>query len=141
MTLKRKKQNIKLIGQSYDSNKEEFLSVSFRYFTNNKNFNFEKLDKNQKRKWKSALTERLIELTQQSWIYWGNLTKEHGYETLDAYLLSFSPTNYSLSDDENITIFRFNSQKGRIIGVKKANNPTFYIIGIDTNFSAYDHGN
>lgn len=119
----------------------ETVSFSFRYLTSNKNFNFEKMDKRQKMEWQSALTERMIEISKSSWSYWHSLPKEQGTETIPVEKINFSPNSYFFSADEKVIVFRFKSQKGRIIGIKNKDSSIFYIIGLDCDYSAYDHGN
>ena len=97
--------------------------------------------KGDKKEWQSALAERIIELSQNTWLYWFGLNKEQGIETIYSSQLNFPPNNYSFSEDEKVIVFRFNSQKGRIIGIKNNRSPIYYVIGLDTDYSAYDHGN
>ncbi len=118
---------------------EQMPSFSFRYLTTNKLFNFEKLDKRAKGEWQSALAERIIEITKNPWLYHSNLPKEQGIETLKKQEICFSPYEYIFSPDEKVIVFRFNSGKGRIIGIRKDKSPIFYVIGFDTNYSAYKH--
>lgn len=124
---------------SANSRSEQMPSFSFLHLTTNKLYNFQKLDKGTKREWQSALAERIIEITQNTWIYHFNLGKKQGIETLSNSQIKFSPNGYTFSDDEKVIVFRFNSDKGRIIGIRIDNSPIFYVIGFDTNFSAYEH--
>ena len=115
-------------------------SFSFAYLTKSKAYNFDKLDKNNKSKWQAALTARMIELSQDSWLHWQGLGKEQGLETIPFRQIHFKPNGYTISDDEKIIIFRFYSQNGRILGIKEPGCSILHIIGIDFDFSAYDHG-
>lgn len=119
------------------------ISFSFKYLTSDKRYNFENMVKADKKAWQSALMERIIELSGLTWLDCQNFRKNQGYETIPAGQgqLNFSPKNYILTDDEKAIVFRFNSQKGRIIGVKDSCCSLFYVIGLDTDFSAYNHGN
>ena len=110
------------------------------YLTDKKEFNFESLDKGKKREWHSALVDRMVEISRESWLAWLNRPKEVGIETIFASELRFSPKGYTFSPDEKVAIFRFKSQEGRIIGFKESQVPIYYVIGFDLDYSAYDHG-
>lgn len=114
---------------------------SFQYLTTNKKYNLEKLDKNQKATFLADLSARLIEISQKPWIYWNNLPKDKGMETIPFKDINFSPNGLELSKDEKIIVFRFSSQNARILGVKSSSCAVYNIIGFDTDFSAYNHGN
>jgi len=124
----------KSIAPSYPNNP----SFSFCYLTTNKKYNFESLDKGKQKEWSAALVDRMIEISKEDWIYWFGLPKNKGIETIPYEKVNFSPNEIGISDDEKVIVFRFNSQKGRIIGFKV--DTIFYIIGFDFDFSAYDHG-
>lgn len=112
---------------------------SFRYLTKNKDYNFDKLDNNEKKEWALALMNRIKEISQYSWVHWHNQPKNQGIETIPYKEIKFSPNGYVPSKDEKVIVFRFRSQDGRIIGVKESNCSVFYIIGFDTKYSAYKH--
>lgn len=116
------------------------VAFSFVYLTDKKEFNFESLDKGKKREWHSALVDRMVEISRESWLAWLNRPKEVGIETIFASELRFSPKGYTFSPDEKVAIFRFKSQEGRIIGFKENQVPIYYVIGFDLDYSAYDHG-
>lgn len=115
-------------------------SISFEHLTDRKDFNLSNLEKYDKREWESALYERLVEITQQKWTYWQSLPKQTGLETIEVKEIKFSPKGYNFSPDEKVIIFRFNQQKGRIVGIKKNCRSIFYIIGIEIKHDAYNHG-
>jgi len=138
--IKAKESKLKVSQSAVVPKCPETPSFSFQYLTTNKDYNFEKLDKRQKLEWKSALVERMIEISQKSWQSWLNMDKKQGFETIPANRIHFNPNGYELSDDEKIIIFRFNSQKGRILGIKGNGCSVYYVIGFDTDYSAYDHG-
>lgn len=116
------------------------IAFSFKYLTDKKEYNFEALDKGKKREWHSALVDRMVEISRESWLTWLNLPKTVGIETIFASELRFSPKGYSFSPDEKVAIFRFKSQEGRIIGFKESQTPIYYVIGFDFGYCAYDHG-
>lgn len=118
---------------------EQMPSFSFCHLTKNKSYNFQKLDKRAKKEWQSALAERIIEITQGTWLYHFNLGKKQGIETLPSGQINFSPNEYTFSEDEKVIVFRFNSENGRIIGIRKDDTSIFYVIGFDVDFSAYKH--
>ncbi len=119
---------------------EGTVAFSFKYLTVKKEYNFESLNKDKKREWHSALVERMMEISKESWLTWLRRPKETGIETIFANQLRFSPKDHIFSSDEKVVIFRFKSQKGRIIGFKEEQVPIYYVIGFDLNFTAYDHG-
>ena len=136
--IKSNQQKLK-ISKNFLEKSPEMPSFSFRYLTTNKDYNFESLDKRKKLEFQSALAERMIEITQKSWLEWHNLDKKHGYEMIPSQQLRFSPNGYTFSDDEKVIVFRFNSQEGRIIGIKNSESAVYYVIGFDTDYSAYPH--
>lgn len=118
----------------------ETVAFSFKYLTTEKKYNFGKLDKGGKREWCTALFERTVEISSESWLTWLNKEKGVGIETIPAESLNFSPKDRCFSPDEKVAIFRFNKGRGRIIGIKESKSPVFYVIGFDTDYSAYNHG-
>lgn len=122
-----------------NTEKNDEIIFSFKYLTQKSDYNFENLDRNKKKEWQSAFAERIFQISRESWLAWQNKPKETGIETIPASQLHFLPHNYTFSKDEKVIVFRFNSQKGRIIGVKENNSSTFCIMGFDTDFTAYKH--
>lgn len=122
-------------------------SFSFVYLTKNKKYNFDYFTDKMKVELKEKqadLTKRLIEISQQTWQYWYNQSKFNGIETLDFTAIRFTPNNLELSPDEKIIVFRFSSGNCRMLGVKNqdcSSCATYYIIGFDFDYSAYNHGN
>ena len=116
------------------------VAFSFKHLTSRKEYNFEGLDKGKNREWHSALVDRIMQISKEPWLTWLNTPKETGIETIRASQLNFSPSGYEFSPDEKVFIFRFNSQSGRIIGIKERESPVYFVIGFDMDFSAYDHG-
>ncbi len=117
--------------------------LSFAYLTTNSKYNFDYFgkDKHNRITAKAELIDRLIQLTQETWVYWQSLSKfQGGLETLKASDICFSPKDYEFSEDEKVIVFRFCSGDYRIIGFQNSSSPTYYIIGFDFNYSAYDHG-
>ncbi len=117
------------------------LAFSFKFFTANKKYNFENIkDNHDLRKWKSSLAEKIIEVSQNDWKSFLSYPKNSGMETIFCRQLNFIPNNYTFSPDEKVFIMRFASGKGRIIGVKDGSCSIFHVIGVDVDFSAYNHG-
>ncbi len=139
MKVKKNKTTSKIKKDQIKIECPQYFSFSFRHLTKNKDYNFEKLDKGQKRDWSCSLTERLMDLSKETWVRLANLSKENGFETFSNSQIRFSPNDYNFTPDEKVIVFRFNSENGRIIGIKPSSCSVFYIIGFDTNFSAYGH--
>ena len=123
--------------------------VSFRFdrITTNKNYNFNYFkDKSEKLKSLAALFEKLQILTSKSL---PDLTLERkisGCETIPINNFKENARRAFMnsdivSSDSSLVIFRFASQKYRII-CKTAidDNSILYILGFDFDFSAYNHG-
>lgn len=124
----------------------EHPSFSFVYLTKNKNYNFEFFSKQKRdrQEAQSKLTERIIQISQEPWDFWYAQSKDVGIETIPFDQINFSPNGLEMTPDEKVIVFRFASAKCRIIGVKGklcSSCATYYVIGFDFNYSAYDHGN
>lgn len=118
----------------------ENMAFSFEYLTNNKHYNFGKLDKSNFLEWNTELLVKIVELTHNSWQHWFSLSKKNGAETIPFKQVQFTPNGYDISDDEKVIVFRFKSGNGRILGIKDGNCPIYYVIGMDVDYSAYNHG-
>lgn len=141
----KKKEKIKAGSEVQKLNCDQYPAFSFRYLTTNKTHNFDYFSTSQAHEKSNALSElskRILEITSQTWLYWGALGKKNGHETMQYSSLNF--TGYGLpekfTDDEKVYIFQFNNHSYRIIGVKLDYCPTIFVIGFDFNFGAYDHG-
>lgn len=113
----------------------------FKHLTNNKNFNFEyfKIIK-EKTEAKGIILDKLIEIQNKTWFELHQMNKKVELETLSIEIINFEPNNYEFSKDQKVYVFRLNSQKWRMIGIKSGhNNDVLHIIGFDFNFSAYRH--
>lgn len=145
--LKRSKQKPKIKQSTAKEQRHcpDFPSFSFIHLTKNKNYNFEYFSKNKSElKEKQAnLTKRLIEISQEPWDNWNHRRKDIGIETLSFDQINFKPNNLELSPDEKIIVFRFSSGNCRMLGIKGkfcSTCATYYIIGFDFDYSAYNHG-
>ena len=127
----------------------QFLDVSFpvfnfRHLTTNQNFTFDKFSSNtkyEKGNFTIALLDKLVILSKSTWKDLSLLNKYQGYETIEYSQLNFTATALSLKKDMKVFVFRFASDRARIIGYKSEANPNIlFIIGYDFDFSAYNHG-
>jgi uncharacterized protein YuzE len=126
------------------ANCEQFPAFSFQHMTTNQKYNFDYFSKkmsHDEQKAKSALINKLIEISSNTWLDISGQGKKMGFETIPQSEINFSPENYTMSKDSKYFIFQFNNHNMRIIGIKKDSCPIYYIIGFDFNFSAYNHGN
>lgn len=121
---------------------DQYPSFSFRYLTQSRKYNLYGLEPGRAREEiYDALTRKLGEISSRSWLDWGQLRREKGFETIPYGQIRFQANDASLlSSDSKIIVFRFNSDNMRILGYKKSPCAVFYIIGFDFDFSAYDHG-
>lgn len=120
---------------------EQYPAFSFRYLTRNKKYNYEYFSEGKdKEKMLSHLSKKIIELTQNPYTYWNNLTKQTGVEMLYYWQMeNVLPNGLEMSKDDKVWVFRFYSQNYRILGVRLESCPTMYIIGFDFNYGAYSH--
>lgn len=123
------------------------ISVTLRYLTVNKSFNFEFFGKNFRAKATAfeQLTEFLRRLTSKTLLQISMLSKtdDCGFETLPFAQIKISPNGVILGKDTKIHVFRFgNSGTGgdyRLLGFFETGQAILNIIGFDFNYSAYDH--
>lgn len=116
--------------------RKEHPAVSFRYVTNNNKYSLKKAlgDK----EISLALVECIAEITSRSYEHFFSLPKGQGFETLPLYCINFSPNSLELSNDTKVIVHRFDKGKKRLIGFK--DGQVLYVIGIDYDHTAYDHG-
>lgn len=123
------------------------ISVTLRYLTTNKNFNFESFGKNFRTKAIAfeQLTEFLRRLTAKTLLQISPLSKtdDCGFETLAFAQIKFKPDGITLGKDTKIHIFRFGSNGTggdyRLLGFFETGQAILNIIGFDFNYSAYEH--
>lgn len=116
--------------------------LSFEHLTTNSNYNFDyfKKEKHNMMIAKNILLDRIIEISQNTWLHWQSLNKyQGGMESFDVKGLNIKPHDYIFSEDEKVIVFRATSNY-RIIGFRDSTSPTYYIIGFDFDYSAYNHG-
>lgn len=142
--IKKQSANSKISSNFVNEKCSQNPSFSFEHLTLNGGFNFEYFGKDSRARLeaKSAVYDRLQDISSQSWLYWGGINKRHGYETIKADEMNFNPSNYEFSNDEKVFVFRLSylGNDCRIIGVKKSPCSTYYVIGFDFNHNAYNHG-
>ncbi len=140
-TVKIKKSNLEQIKRG--ANCEQYPAFSFQHMTMNHKYNFNYFSKkmlHDEQKVKSALINKLIEISSNTWLGISGQGKKWGFETIPQSEINFSPENYTMSKDSKYCVFQFNNHNMRIIGIKKDLCPIYYIIGFDFDFSAYNHG-
>ncbi|MCI8640698.1 MAG: hypothetical protein HFJ59_02335 [Clostridia bacterium] len=128
------------------ANNEKIL-LSFKYSINNRDYTIKNITTAKKKCNREIenLFKKLEEITNLTWKELQNRPKQTGYETIPISEFNICLDNIkqdlNLSDDSKIIVFRFNSQKSRLLGVKSYEcSSILYIIGYDWNFSAYNHG-
>lgn len=131
------------------SHSERKISFSFTYLTRNGNYTLEHYCKNKNNKGKTAISlyEKLAFLSNHTWEDVEAKPNTFKYERIEYNKLNFSANekveeknSIEFSRDTKVCVFRFNNQNGRIIGVKREGCPTLHVIGLDLDFSAYNHG-
>lgn len=131
--LKHNKTKIKISKPAPEE--KEYPAVSFRYLTRNKSFNLDcdKADSSTK----VELLMRLEELTHKTYLEWFGQDKKLGFEMLTYKQMNFE-SDMDIAKDDKVIVMRFDNGTKRIIANKV--NEIFYIIGLDFDYSAYDHG-
>lgn len=127
---------------------ENFISVSFRYLSNNRRRNFEFFDSKRWREKAQALGQFfsfLQRLTNKHRLEIMRLPKDAdcGFENLPFGTVNCTPNGYNTPTDKSISVFRFgdngNGGDYRLLGFFESNSPVLYIIGFDFDYSAYQH--
>lgn len=130
--------------------KYDAIFFSFKYLTNQNKYSLDQFKKSQNIRDDinvlNMLHERLKLMSVEGWAGLEKRNKyQGGRELLDYSQINFNaydPMNdLNLSNDTKIMSIRFGGNKYRLIGYKSKLCPSvFYILGIDKDFSAYDHG-
>lgn len=120
------------------------ISVSLRYLTTNKNFNFDFFGKNFRDKATAfeQFAEFLKQLTAKIMLEISTLSKLDvcGFETITFAQIKFNPDIIVLGKDTKIHVFRFGTGNNyRMLGFFEREQAVLNIIGFDFNFSAYSH--
>lgn len=114
----------------------------FKYITENKNFNFDYFsDSKSREKVCKLLCDKLISISNYTWLEFYNLGKKSGLETIPYRDFKFRVSKIDISKDDKLISIRFGNQDYRLIGKKsEINDCVFHILGFDFNYSAYPHG-
>lgn len=137
------------IPQTEDMSERQEITISFKYLINNKKYTFDYFNASEKDNQLSTmigLYNRLTELTKRTWHECQLLRKgvPNGFEKIYRNSLNVNIDNKDVLKHEKLYVVRFDTfmgtNKGRIIGFKEKNNPTFYIICFEFDYSAYNHG-
>lgn len=147
--LKSQEKNVKIskpmLQKRRGADCDQTPAFSFKYLTTNNKHNFDYFTKSMRRDMLDAkhfLMEKLLEITQGTWLQSSGMRKLTGFETMPKNEVEFSPNQYELTSDAKYTIFHFGigRRDHRIIGFRIDSCPIYYIAGYDFDFSAYDHG-
>lgn len=124
------------------------IILSFKYSIQTKKYTIKKViqAKDKCNKKMEKLFEKLEEISKLTWNELQNRPRETGYEMIPISEFNINlediKRQLKLSDDSKIIVFRFGSQKYRLLGVRSQEcSSILYIIGYDWDYSAYDHGN
>lgn len=120
------------------------ISVSLRYLTTNKNFNFDFFGKNFREKASAfeKCAEFLRQLTAKTMLEISTLSKLDvcGFETIPFAQIKFNPDAVVLGKDTKIHVFCFDTGNNyRMLGFLEREQAVLNIIGFDFNFSTYSH--
>lgn len=153
--LRQKKENDKVSKKNISYKcafikKHDTILFSFKYITNQDNFNFQKFVSSQNIrqdiKIMNDLHERLNLMSKEGWEGLRKRNKNQGGRELldysDIRFNAYDPNNdLQLSNDSKIISIRFGGNKYRLIGYRSTTcQSIFHVLGFDFNFSAYDHG-
>ena len=121
--------------------KRSHISLSWQYMTSNKKFTLDYFadDVRSKSQAMEGIFELIHEISSHDWTEILSRRKKSfgGCESIWAKQIKFSPSGYTLSDDEKIFVFRF-KHKFRLLGIQ--DKDILYVIGYDFDHSAYNHG-
>jgi len=116
----------------------------FKHITSNNRFNLDYFDKDRDREVASnALVEKIMQLSQHSFVELLNFGKGFSFETIpyEQFSIRLGITGKELSKETKLYVFRFKEQNYRVICFKSEIIPTLlHILAFDFNFSAYKHG-
>lgn len=121
------------------------IMVSFSCVTSNKDYNFGyfKKDIRSNLKVREALDELLGIMTSLTWkeASLKNKFELGGFEViLFGQMKPIKIDNIEVTKDTEIHVFRFNSQKCRLCGIKDFYCNVLHIIAYDFNYKLYSHG-
>ncbi len=118
------------------------LTFNFSFLTADKKYNFNNSGSN--KNVKSTFLNTILRLSSDDLVAVLGYPRETGLEKIRESSMHFSLNREFVKSDrskdclDGLWVFRINN-KGRVIG--KIQNTTFYIMGIDTSFDVYRHGN
>lgn len=123
----------------------QYPTICLKHLTGNKNYNFEYFTHNvrDKNKAHESFLRWIAKVQDQTWLELTQQNKRTGLETLENHRFSFQGKDIQkyVSPDTKMYVFRFHSEKYRIIGFKDSRcSNTLHIVGFDFDYSAYDHG-
>lgn len=140
-------QKLKKVGR-IQAQEPDHIVFSFRYWTTNSKYNFEHFKKavRDREKAYNGLHDKLYELSRMTKLELIEKPKERGAEYLpySRFYPSFSTIldkTGIVSPDSKLVIIRICNQDYRLIckdGIQ--DSKVLYLIGIDFDYTAYDHG-
>ena len=120
---------------------KEYPIFYSKHLTTNKKYNFNYFN-NEKEQIivKSIILEEILRLQEKTWVEWGIENKKTGYESIPITQINIIPKNLILPNDIKTIVFRINSQKWRLIGIRSMHfKSVIHIIGFDFDYTAYKH--
>lgn len=137
----KKIKNQKIVTNQGTSETKEYPIFCFKHLTKNSQYNFKCFtNERERRDAKSIVLDNTFKFQTMTWLELMKLPKGQGFETLHMKALNFSPTDYIVTEDTKVFVFRV-SGKWRMIGVKRNEfKGVIHILGFDFNYSAYNHG-
>lgn len=137
----KKKEENKKINFGGSPEPKEYPIFCFKHLTSNKKYNFDYFgnDREQKEA-KSLILDEILKLQKKSWAEWGLENKKTGYESLPITQINISPKDFITTNDIKVIVFRINSQRWRLLGIKSQHfKSVLHVIGFDFDYSAYKH--
>lgn len=119
---------------------------NFQYITSDKNFNFDYINRNNKKIAKDLLL-LLQKISQSSWEELRTKGKDNGgFETIEysnfKESIAGNIKHKNITKDTKLYVFRFGGKKYRMIGYKSNScKAALHILGFDFDYTLYDHGN
>ncbi|MDR0853953.1 MAG: hypothetical protein LBN34_06255 [Clostridiales Family XIII bacterium] len=134
--LKKEKINNSIDISQRESNCKNVVAFSFHHVTTNKRHNFEQLEDEAI----LSLFSKFKLMTDMGWLALGSSGKSQGFELIPLSSVKITPKGLGLVKDSKFHSIRFNHQKYQLIGYRPNGCDILHIIGIDYDYSAYNHG-
>ena len=134
---KKAKLNVeKIKSKDCPRNEKQYPAISFLYLTKNSKHDFSRFSDTDT----VAFMEACKSITECTYQEHFLRRKRFGFETIPYSQVRFEPSGRKTTPEEKIIVYQFDGHKKRLLGIKDGSCATLHVVGIDHDFSAYDHG-